>query len=71
MQYVKQRLRLRHVTNNSQRIINAFNAGGTGVCNVDKLADGIAAGGNITEVTSQEIINGDALRAKGFVVVNV
>lgn len=52
-------------------IINAFAAGGSGVCNSDKLASGIAAGGNITEVTSQEIINGDALRAKGFVVVNV
>jgi len=52
-------------------IISAFGAGGTGVCNSDVLADGIAAGGNITNVTSQEIINGDALRAKGFTVVNV
>lgn len=52
-------------------IINAFGVGGTGVCNKDKLAAGIAAGGNITEVTSQEIITGADLRAEGFTVVNV
>ena len=51
-------------------LISAFGAGGTGVCNSDKLADGISAGGSITEVTSQEIINGEALRTEGFVVVN-
>lgn len=43
---------------------------GSGVINTDIIPSGyyqIA----LTPVTSQEIINGDALRAKGFVVVNV
>lgn len=42
----------------------------TGVINTDKLPSGFSRYG-MTAVTSQEIINGDALRAKGFVVVNV
>lgn len=50
--------------------INVFSSG-TGVINTDKFAEGISAGSGLTGVTSQEIVNGDSLRAKGFVVVNV
>lgn len=42
----------------------------TGVINTDKLPAGFDTRG-MTHVNNQEIINGDALRAKGFVVVNV
>lgn len=42
----------------------------TGVINTDKLRAGFNTRG-MTSVNSQEIINGDSLRAKGFVVVNV
>ena len=44
---------------------------GTGVINEDKFADGISAGTGMTAVTDTEIINGAALRANNFVVVNV
>lgn len=42
----------------------------TGIVNIDKLPSGFNTCGAIA-VTSQEIINGDALRAKGFEVLNV
>lgn len=42
----------------------------TGVINTDKAPSGFNTRG-LTAVSSAEIINGDALRAKGFVVVNV
>lgn len=42
----------------------------TGVINTDKLPTGFNTRG-MTPVNSQEIINGDSLRTKGFVVVNV
>lgn len=44
--------------------------GSSGVVNSDKLPSGMGTAG-LTAVTSAEIINGDALRAKGFTVVNV
>lgn len=49
----------------------AYNDGGcTGVINEDKIPSDCRVCG-MTKVTSQEIINGDALRAKGFEVTNV
>lgn len=42
----------------------------TGVINTDKLSNYTSTSG-MTAVTSQEIINGDALRAKGFDVINI
>lgn len=53
--------------------INVFAGGTGGVCNTDLHPStvSIAGGGSIIGVTSQEIVNGDALRAKGFTVVNV
>lgn len=42
----------------------------TGIINTDNLPSGFNTNG-LTAVTSQEIINGDALRAKGFEVTNV
>lgn len=43
---------------------------GSGVFNVDTASDYYQIGG-LTPVTSAQIINGDALRGQGFVVVNV
>lgn len=46
--------------------------GNTGIINSDKYAPNRTyAYSGLTAVTSQEIINGDALRAKGFEVINV
>lgn len=49
--------------------ISRYNSS-TGVINTDIKSAGVAING-MTAVTSAEIINGDALRAKGFTVVNV
>lgn len=52
--------------------INAFSSG-SGICNISLPPPDVAlsGGGNVINVTSEEIVNGDALRAKGFLVVNV
>lgn len=47
-----------------------YNQDSTGVINEDKIPSDCRVCG-MTKVTSQEIINGDALRAKGFEVINV
>lgn len=47
-----------------------YNQDSTGIINEDKIPSDCRVCG-MTKVTSQEIINGDALRAKGFEVVNV
>lgn len=61
------------ITANLLGTANVFASGTGGVCNTDLHPSNfnITGGGTIINVTSQEIINGDALRAKGFVVVNV
>lgn len=55
-----------YVSSNSH--ISRYNS--TGVINTDINSAGVAIDG-MTSVTSAEIVNGDALRAKGFTVVNV
>lgn len=55
---------------NAKYVIDSTGGSCTGVINEDKMPSGFTDNG-MTRVTSQEIINGDALRAKGFVVVNV
>lgn len=51
-------------------IFCGYNSNNTGVINTDKVPSGFSTNG-MTAVTSQEIINGNALRAKGFDVINV
>lgn len=55
---------------NSGYMSGSETSGNTGVINTDKLPSGFSLYG-MTAVNSEEIINGDSLRAKGFVVVNV